>query len=161
MVSKKTKELVREFHILKNIRPRLAFYDSIGYIVALSSVGSFYLFKNENIAEYAELDIKFSAPHFDAKSWLKHFLYIFHVSEINTIAFNLSDGRFDYLRLPMVQECLNNLNISNLSIDFTTQIPLMMKLISVFPPNIKLRLRQTFPEPLEPSRLFELRDCLN
>lgn len=161
MVSKKTKELVREFHIFKNHRPYLELTGSIGYIEGLSRPGNvFYQFQNGNIDIWAESKFRFSAPQFDAKSWLKHFLYIFRISRIATLHLTLSDGGLNESQLPMITECLKDVKISKLSIGFATQFPLMIKLLSAFPPNIELGLHATNPQPLDSSQQLELRQVL-
>lgn len=155
---------MREFHIFKQLQVCLDFIFLPDYHFYLKGSAKFIFIPHNRkfIARSSSGEhSNYSVPQFDAKSWLKHLIYIFNVTEIHSLRSRFFDWDLREPRLKMPKECLKNLKILNLSIGFTNKISLVVELYSAFQHIKKFSLRQYSHKPLDSTLLLELRHLLS
>lgn len=103
--------------------------------------------------------IYFTTP--DVRSWLNHFLYIINPSKIDVLEYFENSAEFHEQRFQISVDCLKDLNILKLHINFNGQLELVPKLIGAFQPQNLLSLRSYPRPPFDSSQKSELRQILS
>ncbi|CCD72675.2 F-box domain-containing protein [Caenorhabditis elegans] len=166
MVSRKTKNLIKEFGNFKGSKVEMEFLHPAPLLhiwnsrkehaVCMFAFGHVTLSVSSRRSRRSRL---FSTPRlFDTRSWFNHLMDILQPSKLNTLNVENPSDEFDESKFKMIKKCLKGRKICLLSIQRTPRMENILKLVNVFSEANELQLSAN--EQLDSSQLLAFRQIL-
>lgn len=165
MVSKRTKESIRNLNIFKGLELCIHISESVSYRVSKNRTVIFIIsigYKGVTVSKgptYQER-FTFTTQKFNAKSCLNHFLYVINPTKIDDLHFSIITGTFDDPKIQMAVECLKGLRVVNLNTPILSNTKTLAELVKTFEPTEHLKIHRYPFQTLGFAQLFQLREIL-